>query len=65
MAGKKRSGLNKLGEALLALSEGRSDVPSSTAPLPLYHPEAHIHQSRRTKVAAQAPHEGSSHRRAV
>jgi hypothetical protein len=50
LAGKKSSGLNKIGAALMALGEGRSDIPSSAAPLPLYHPEAHVHQTRRTKA---------------
>ena len=62
MAGKKRSGLDKLGAALLALGEGRSDIPTGAAPLPLFHPQAHVLQDKRAR--ADTPREKTSHRRA-
>jgi len=64
MAGKKSSGLNKIGAALMALGEGRSDVSPGAAPLPLYHPEAHIHQAHHNKAGPEQPHDKIPHRRA-
>jgi len=64
MAGKKRSGLNKLGAALLALGEGRSDISSGAAPLPLFHPQAHVLQDKRDDSHGGAPRNTTPHRRA-
>jgi hypothetical protein len=64
MAGKKRSGLNKIGAALLALGEGRSDASTGAAPLPLYHPQAHVLEAKRSENQLDAPRDKTPNRRA-